>query len=166
MSHRRAKHRTGGLLLAACGLCACAPLVRYTNDLVDPDGERTLFTRLPATVGATAGFAVGVPFDVVAIPAAWVVYRSQPRETRDPLSVFLFPSFVLWKVGSLLGAPFDAVEWGAWRWWQAPVPMSDEEREAIERTWDERLYYTEYPVTPIYPLPGTEAGPSEAGPTR
>ena len=77
-----------------------------------------------------------------------------------PLSVFLFPSFVLWKVGSLLGAPFDAVEWGTWRWWQSPVPMSDEEREAIERTWDERLYYTEYPVTPIYPLPGTEAGPT------
>lgn len=166
MIARRAARRAGGLLAVACAMTACAPLVRYSNDLVDPDGERTLLTRLPATVGATTGFAVGVPLDVVAIPAAWVVYRSQPRETRDPLSVFLFPSFVLWKVGSLLGAPFDVVEWGTWRWWQAPVPMSDEEREAIERTWDERLYYTEYPVTPIYPLPGTGSEPGEAGSTR
>ena len=159
MSHRRATRRIGGLLLAACGLTACTPVVRYTNELVDPDGERTLFTRLPATVGATTGFAVGVPLDVVAIPAAWVVYRSQPRETRDPLSVFLFPSFVLWKVGALVGTPFDLVEWGAWRSWHAPAPMSDNEREAIERLWDERLYYTEYPVTPVYPLPDGGSAP-------
>jgi hypothetical protein len=147
------------LLAGAALLTSCTQVVRYTDELVDPRYGRTLFTRLPATVGATAGFAIGVPLDVVAIPAAWVVYRSQPRETRDPVSVFLFPSFVLWKVGALFGGPFDFVEWGTWRWWQARTPMSDEEAEAIERIWDTRLYFTEYPVTPIYPLPGSESAP-------
>ena len=144
------------LVAAVASLTGCTQVVRYTDELVDPRYGRTLFTRLPATVGATAGFAIGVPLDIVAIPAAWVVYRSQPRETRDPVSVFLFPSFVLWKVGAMFGGPFDLVEWGTWRWWQARTPMSDEEVESIERIWDTRLYFTEYPVTPVYPLPGSE----------
>ena len=85
------------LVAAVASLTGCTQVVRYTDELVDPRYGRTLFTRLPATVGATAGFAIGVPLDIVAIPAAWVVYRSQPRETRDPVSVFLFPSFVLYR---------------------------------------------------------------------
>lgn len=140
-------------------LPACTSVVRYSDGLVDPQAGRSLFTRLPASIGATTGFVVGIPIDVVALPATWIVYRSQPRETREVASVFLFPSFVLWKVGALVGTPFDLVEWGAWRSWHPPAPMSDNEREAIERLWDERLYYTEYPVTPVYPLPDGGSAP-------
>jgi hypothetical protein len=93
-----------------------------------------------------------VPIDVVALPLTWVWYRSQAKETRDPISVFLFPSFVLWKAGALVGTPFDLVEWGVWRSWQPAVPITQEERESIERGWDAKEY-TEYPVTPLYPLP-------------
>jgi len=130
---------------------ACTPVVRYTSELVDDRHGRTWFTRLPSTVGGAAGFACGIPIDVVALPATFLVYRTQAEETRDPLSVFLFPSFVLWKVGTLIGAPFDAVEWAAYRSWQDPAPVTPEEREAIERQWDE-LEFTEYPVVPIYPI--------------
>lgn len=151
---RRWSSRGGSRLAAlACALLllgSCAPIVRYTSELVDDRHGRTWFTRLPSTVGGTLGFAVGVPIDVVSLPVTFVVYRSQPKETRDPLSVFLFPSFVLWKVGTLVGAPFDAVEWTAYRSWQEPAPITPEEREAIERKWD-ALEFTEYPVTPIYP---------------
>ena len=132
------------------GLSSCAPLVRYTNELVDDRYGRTWFTRLPSALGGTTGFAVGVPIDVVALPATFIVYRSQPKETRDPLSVFLFPSFVLWKVGTLVGAPFDAVEWAVYRAWRSPAPITPEEREAIERKWD-ALEFSEYPVRSIYP---------------
>ena len=98
----------------------------------------------------TVGFAAGVPIDVAALPATFLVYRTQPKETRDPLSVFLFPSFVLWKTGILVGAPFDLVEWLLWRSWQAPPPITPEQREAIERQWDAKEFSV-YPVTPIYP---------------
>lgn len=140
----------------ALGLGGCTSVVQYTDELVDARHGRTWFTRFPATIGATAGFAAGVPVDVVALPVAWLWYRAQPKEIRDPLSVFLFPSFVLWKAGALLGAPFDLVEWGLWRSWQPAVPVTQEEQEDIERAWDAREY-TEYPVTPLYPLP--DAGP-------
>ena len=143
--------RIAWLALVAVG--GCTPVVRYSEALVNAP-DRTWFTRLPATLGGTAGFAIGVPIDIAAFVPAWFVYRSQPRETRDPLSVFLFPSFVLWKVGALLGAPFDVVEWAVWRGWQPARPMTADEREAIEREWDGRLSFPEYPVTPIHPLPG------------
>lgn len=133
-------------------LTACSSVVRYTDELVDARYGRTWFTRLPATVGATAGFAIGIPVDIVAVPLTWAVYRTQPEESRDPLSVFLFPSFVLWKAGALLGSPFDLVEWGVWRSWQPTRPRTQEEVEAVERAWDAREY-TEYPVTPLYPVP-------------
>ncbi len=147
-------------LLASAG---CTSVVTYTDELVDARHGRTLFTRLPATIGATAGFVAGVPIDIVAVPVAWFYYRSQAAETRDALSVFLFPSFVLWKAGALLGAPFDLVEWAAWRSWQPAVPITQEERERIERAWDAQEY-TEYPVTPVYPLPGVE--PDATSPPR
>jgi hypothetical protein len=140
-------------LAVLAALPACTQVVRYTEALVDERSGRTLFTRLPATVGATVGFAVGVPVDVVAFLPAWLVYRTQPKETRDPVSWFLFPSFVLWKVGALVGSPFDGVEWLAWRAWQPRAPLLPQEREAMERAWDDRLHYDEYPVVPIHPVP-------------
>lgn len=140
------------LLAATASIAGCTPVVRYTDELVDARYGRTWFTRLPATIGGTTGFVVGIPVDIVVLPAAWLVYRSQAQETRDPLSMFLFPSFVLWKVGAaLVGAPFDLVEWTAWRAWRSPEPLTQQEREAIEREWDAREYYSEYPATPIHP---------------
>jgi hypothetical protein len=138
------------VLATALAAPGCAPVVRYTNALTS-DPERTAFTRLPATFGGAVGFVAGFPVDVAAFVPAWFVYTSQPRETRDPLSVFLFPSFVLWKVGVLFGVPFDGVEWLVYRWWQPERVLTQEEREAIERDWDTREYFTEYPVTPIHP---------------
>lgn len=146
--------------LTAAFAGACTPVVRYGDALVDPRGERTWATRVPATIGGTTGFAVGLPVDVVAFVPAWIYYRSLPRETRDPLSVFLFPSFVLWKVGVLAGAPFDAVEWAVWRSWRGSPGMSAEEREAVEREWDARGAFPVYPVTPILPAPGGAAASS------
>ncbi|MEO6594154.1 MAG: hypothetical protein ABIP94_05325, partial [Planctomycetota bacterium] len=131
-------------LLGLASSSGCTQVVRYTDELVDARFGRTWVTRLPATVGATTGFAVGLPIDIVSIPVTLIAYRSQQKETRDPLSVFLFPSWVLWKAGALLGAPFDLVEWGLWRSWQPAVPITQEEREAIERAWDAREY-SEYP---------------------
>lgn len=148
-------------------LAGCTPVVRYTDELVDERFGRTWFTRLPATVGGTAGFVVGLPVDLIVLPATFVVYRTQPAETRDPLSVFLFPSFVLWKVGTLFGAPFDLVEWAAYRAWVAPKPLTQQEREAIEREWDAREYYSEYPATPIHPRePAMPALPATAQPQK
>ena len=129
---------------------ACSSVVTYTEELVSDQHGRTYFTRAPSALGGGFGFTLGVPVDLVALPVSFVVYRSQPRATRDPLSVFLFPSFVLWKAGPLVGAPFDVVEWALWRSWQPEVPVTAEEREAIERQWDAREF-SEYPVTPIYP---------------
>jgi hypothetical protein len=146
-------NRSAALLLFALALfgsAGCAPVVRYTNELVDGQHGRTWFTRLPAAVGGSVGFTVGVPVDIVALPLTWIVYRSQPSETRDPLSVFLFPSFVLWRVGALIGTPFDVVEWALYRVWLSEPELSQEERDEIERQWDAREF-SEYPVTPIYP---------------
>lgn len=128
----------------------CTTVVRYTNELVSNQHGRTWFTRVPSAIGGTLGFALGIPIDVIALPVTIVVDRSQPPERRDPLSVYLFPSFVLWKAGALVGAPFDAVEYVVYRSWQPETPVTPDEREAIERQWD-AAEFSEYPVTPIYP---------------
>jgi hypothetical protein len=147
--------RAGLLLLSALAAGGCTQVMRYADTLVDDESGRTPFTRVPATVGGTVGFVVGLPVDVVVFPATLAYYHAQPKETREVLSTFLFPSFVLWKVGMLVGAPFDLVEWGVWRRWQPERALSREERDAIERTWDQREY-SEYPVTPIYPPPAPD----------
>ena len=46
--------------------------------------------------------------------------------------------------------PFDAIEWGVYRAWRDAPPVTQEERETIERQWDAREF-TEYPVTTLYP---------------
>lgn len=148
MRHRRFRCLFLIALLLSGG--SCASVVRYTSDLVSSEQGRTYFTRVPAAFGGTVGFAAGVPIDIAAFPATFVIYRAQPKATRDPLSVFLFPSFVLWKAGILVGAPFDVVEWTLWRCWQATPLITPEQREAIERQWDTKEFSV-YPVTPIYP---------------
>lgn len=145
--------RAGALTILAAALASggCASVVRYGDGLVDAGSGRSLFTRLPATIGGTAGFVVGLPVDVVVAVPAWIYYQSLPRESRDPVSVFLFSSFVLWKVGVLFGAPFDAVESALWRRRRNATDMPEPQREAIEREWDARGAFPVYPVTPIVP---------------
>ena len=154
---------SAALLGVAAALAGCTPVVRYTDALVEGRDGRTWFTRAPATIGGSIGFAAGIPIDVITLLPAWFVYQSQPPATRDPLSVFLFPSFVLWKVGALAGAPFDLVEWAAYRAWQPPPPLTQRERDAIENEWDQREAFSEYPVTPIHPLPPVRRTPGPDG---
>ena len=144
---------TATLLAGALATTGCTPVVRYTDALIEGRDGRTWFTRAPATIAGGIGFVVGIPIDVVTLLPAWFVYRAQPEAQRDPVSVFLFPSFVLWKVGVLVGAPFDLVEWAAYRSWQPARVLTQQERESIENEWDSRGNFPEYPVTPIHPLP-------------
>jgi len=142
------------LLVLACCLAgaSCAGVVRYTDQLGDPRYGRTWFTRLPAVAGGATGFTLGLPLDVVALPVTGMVYASQSPAERDPTTVFLYPSIVLYKAGTLLGAPFDAVEWAVWRRWQPARSLTPEELDAIERHWDQQAW-PEYPVRAIYPPP-------------
>lgn len=143
--------RRGPLLgLAAMLVAGCAPIVRYTDELVSARSGRTFVTQTPATFGGVVGFLVGVPVDVVALPATYAVYASQDEVTRDPLSIFLFPSFVLWRVGVLISAPIDLLELVTWRWWQPGDALTPEERERREAELDE-LEWPDYPVEPLYP---------------
>ena len=115
------------------------------------------FCQLAALSPSTPMAASSIPFDwengvPVALPATYAVYSSQSSATRDPLSIFLFPSFVLWRVGTLIAAPIDAVEWGVWRWWQPDETLTPEDRERIERELDElQMQWTDYPVEWVYP---------------
>lgn len=143
-----------GALSAAVvlALSACTPIVRYTDQLVSTDSGRTPFTRAPASFGGIVGFVVGVPIDVAVVPITWGVYAYQDDATRDPLSIFLFPSFVLWRVGTLIAAPIDVVEWACWRSWQSDESLTPEERERVEREYDDaQQQWTDYPVEWIYP---------------
>jgi len=136
-------------LTALFGATSCTSVVRYTNELVDGRHGRSWFTSMPATFGGAVGFGVGVPVSVAVSPLSYVVYQTQPKP-RDGLSTFFFPSYFLWRVCALVGAPFDAVEYGLYRAWAPEPPVTQAEREAIERQWDARGF-NEYPVTPIYP---------------
>lgn len=139
-------------VLAALLLGSCTQAVRYTDALTDARTGRSLFVRVPASFGGVVGFVAGVPFDLVALPVSYPVYVSQPEESRDPLTIFLFPSFVLWRAGVLLAMPFDALEYTVWRGWTAPAELTPENRERLERTLDDKQWDS-YPVEPIYPLP-------------
>jgi hypothetical protein len=145
--------RGAGLLVGAAVLSSCAGVVRYTDALVEPSHGRTWFTRVPAAVGGTLGFTLGVPLDLLGVPLSAVVYANQPTSTRDPLSVFLFPSWALWKVGLLLGTPFDGLEWLCYRAYRGEPALGSEEREAIERAYDE-AGWARYPVQALHPVVG------------
>jgi hypothetical protein len=140
------------LLAIAAGCAGCSQLVRYTDDLVDARSGRSLFTRTPATAGGAVGLVAGLPVDLVALPVTYAVYASQDPLKRDALSTFLFPSFVLQHVGQLIGAPFDVIEWGAYRAWQDPETLTKEEVERREAELDV-VDYSVFPVTPVYGRP-------------
>src|SRR5690606_40387621 len=102
------------LLMLALLAAGCAGLVQYTDELRDESTGRSLFVRTPATAGGIVGFAAGLPVSLAALPVTYTVHVYQRERTpmrADPVSTMLFPSFVLWRAGVLLAAPFDAVEW-------------------------------------------------------
>lgn len=141
--------RRAAALLGLGLLGGCTHIVRYTDELVQPQTGRSLLVRTPATFGAFVGFGVGVPIDILVLPVTWFVHMSQEDSARDPLSTFLFPSFVLWRIGSLIAVPFDALEWT----WRSPATeLGPDERERFERELDERCWDV-YPVQVIYPGP-------------
>ena len=152
MTRRGLPWRAAPLGAAALLFGSCTQVVQYTDALVDESTGRTAFTRVPATIGGIVGFVAGVPVDVAALPVTYSVYALQDEVTRDPLSIFLFPSFVLWRIGSLLGAPFDLVEWATYRHWQRDDALTREERELREAEID-ALEWPDYPVETIYPRP-------------
>jgi hypothetical protein len=149
MRFRRATATT--VLLAA--LTGCGAFVEYTDDLRTA-GERSRLVRYTAQFGGLLGFAVGIPVDIVALPVTDPVYLVQSRqdpENTDFGSTVLFPSFALLQAGSLLAAPFDAVEFLVYRAWQPPETATAEEQEELEIRIDEETL-PRYPVTPLYPL--------------
>ena len=144
-------------------ICDASRIIASPFGMHAPSGDETAeaaFFRRLVSDEELVGFVVGLPVDVLAFVPAWVYYQSLPRETRDPVSVFLFSSFVLWKVGVLVGAPFDVVEAALWRPRRAAADVSESQREAIEREWDARGAFPVYPVTPIVPPPDGADGAS------
>jgi hypothetical protein len=151
--------RAAALLLCAA-LAGCSAVVRYTDELTDPNYGRTWLVRGPATFCGVVGFAVGVPIDLVAFPITYVVYTSQPAESRpDAGSTLLFPSFVLWKAGVLLAAPLDLIEFAVWRSWQPADAVKPEELERREKDRDEDVLRG-MPVVPIYGDPPASRRPA------
>lgn len=151
----RARGRLAGWLLAATLLSGCAQIVQYTDELVDRRSGRSPFVTVPAAAGGFVGFVAGIPFDLLALPITWSVYRVQKAsepERADPLSTMLFPSFVMWRAGTLLAVPFDGLEYLAYRVWRPRQTLTAEERRARELELDEETL-PRYPVVPIYPAP-------------
>lgn len=142
-------------LLIALPMTACTGLVRYTGDLTDERTGRTAFVTAPASAGGFVGFVVGVPISIAALPVSYTVYASQKAEdpsTADPLSTMLFPSFVLWRAGTLLGSPFDLVEFLVYRSALPADTMTEAERRQFELQLDHDTLKS-YAVEPIYPAP-------------
>ena len=143
--------------LAMLALGACGQLVRYTDELVDRSTGRSLLVRTPATFGGVVGFVAGIPFDILGLPISYPMYLAQKdNETMaaDPLSTLLFPSFVMWRAGTLVAVPLDAVEYLAHRAWLPPQTPTKEEQERYEVEQDE-LTLPVYPVRRIFPPGGS-----------
>jgi hypothetical protein len=134
-------------------LGGCAGLLQYTDELTDSSTGRSPIVTTPATITGAAGFTVGLPISLVALPITYGVYTYQQTDnpaTTDPASTMLFPSFVLWRAGTLLATPFDALDYAVIRAWQPERTPTREERETIEARIDEDMLPT-YRVRPIYP---------------
>jgi hypothetical protein len=146
--------RAPAALVAAALLGGCTTFVRYTGELTDSRSGRTLFVTAPATFGGFLGFLAGLPVDIVALPVTFLVYEMQKSQgvvEPDPLSTMLFPSFVLWRTGTLIAVPFDAIEFSIWRNWQPPPSMTASERAALEYELDQQTL-PRYPVEPVHPI--------------
>ncbi len=148
--------RRAGWILALLALGSCSQLVEYTDELVDRRTGRTLVVRTPATFGGVVGFLLGIPLDIIALPVTYPVYAVQENDesvTADPMSTMLFPSFVLWRAGTLVAVPFDAVEFVAYRAWLPPETPTAEEQERLEVDEDGKTLPV-YGVERIFPRLG------------
>lgn len=127
---------------------ACAPVVQYTDEIVDSRTGRSVLVTVPATIGGFCGFAVGIPAVVIALPATLAVYWVQEPESADPVSTLLFPSFALWRACTLAAMPMDVIDYSLIRAWRAPPTMTAEEQNEIEHQFDLDTL-PEYPVTTV-----------------
>ena len=141
------------LLVTAVPLGSCATTIRYADELADGTGRRTQFVRLPATLGSFAGLVMGVGVNVPLLGVTGPIYayrRQRSGPPPDALSTLFFPAFVLWQSGKLIGAPFDVVEFAAYRAWLSADSLSMAEREEVERRYD-RAMLPRYLVRPLFP---------------
>lgn len=139
-------------LFCMMALPACSAFVQYADSLRQSK-RRTPVVRYTAQLGAAIGAVVGLPISVVGLPVSYPVYlvqESQSPETTDPSSTMLFPLVVLAQAGSMLGAPFDLIEYSVYRAWQPEEVLSGSEQEELEQRIDDNTL-PRYPVTPIYP---------------
>jgi hypothetical protein len=121
--HSGAGRRVAFLLL--CTLAGSCEAVIYADDLVS-DESRTGFVTTPAAVASMVGFVIGIPVDLVASPITYPFYlarKARYPDTADPVSILLFPSFVLSRAGAIVvGAPLDVLEFTFYRVWRGPPP--------------------------------------------
>jgi len=141
------------VLAATWWLASCAQFVQYTDEIVDYRTGRPTLVTAPATAGGFIGFVVGIPADIAALPVTFTVYTVQKDQNEigaDPISTLLFPSFVLWRTGTLLALPLDALYF-MFVWWDRPErTLTEEERTEIEYDFDLDTLPS-YPVEAVYP---------------
>lgn len=151
--------RSGKLLLATSLflLASCAQFVQYTDEIVDRRTGRDLIVTAPAAAGGFCGFLVGLPVDIVALPVTFLVYTIQKNQNElkaDPVSTLLFPSFVLWRTGTLVAIPMDMLHFVFIRAGQPDRTPTEEEQNEIEFDFDLDTL-PDYPVEAIYPPPAS-----------
>jgi hypothetical protein len=96
---------------------------------------------------------VGIPADVAFLPVTWTVYQFQKDDVNaDPVSTVLFPSFALWRAGTLLGTPMDVLDYALIRAWRPEPTVTAEEQNEIEYQADLDTLPS-YPVEAVYPEP-------------
>lgn len=155
----------GAFCLALAG---CSDLVQYAQDLGDKRTGRTALVCMPAQAAGFVGFGIGFPICVVLLPASWVVYEvhaSNDPAAADAISTLFWPSFVLWRVGNLVAAPLDLLEWVTYRAWRDPQALTASEREELEAEIDAQALPS-YPVQPLYPIPVHPTPTSPKAPRR
>ncbi len=142
-------------LLTATACDQLAPVVRYTDELTNEHTGRTSFVRGPAEVFGFIGFIGGIPFDLVALPATYIFYEMNktlpPGQATDSVTIFLFPSFVMWRGAILLAAPLDVVEFAFYRAFLPTKTLNPFEQEDLENRID-RETLPRHPVVPVYPV--------------
>jgi len=141
-------------LVLASLIGSCTPILQYADELADEQTGRSLLVTLPASVGGFAGFVCGLPVDLVALPVTYFLYSRQKEkdpQKADALSTLMLPSFVLWRTGTLVAAPFDALEFAVYRAWIPAETKTEDDAAQLEQEKDDATLPS-YPVKEIlYP---------------